>query len=1044
MSKSTIITAAILLLFCIPAAKSSSIVYASSAEVAISADPPQVSDVKGVVRDAHGEPLIGVTVSLRGDSKTGTITDTNGAYTLTCSPDAVLRFSYIGFETVEVPRAGKQRLDVILRESSEQLEEVIVVGYGTTTRKSAVGAVSQVKADVFENQPTANVAQALQGAAPGVIIQQTGQNPNDRRLNLNIRGVSTLNNNDPLIVIDGLVSSVDIFQKLNPADIQSLTVLKDAGSAAIYGSRSANGVIVVTTKSGRRGEKPTLSFSAGVGVNSPQILFRPVKGWQNATLANLANTNVGQRPKFSPAEIRDLADHEAEESWFYDQIFKDALQQNYNVRFSGDTEASTYMVSVGYFDQRSNYAGNSSLGAQRYNIRTNVSTTIDKLKLTGILSYTRNNSRSTTGSSLEIDAARTPPYYYYKMKSEDGRYLINDVLSEFNPLGQLEASGFNKFRNNYVNAGITGDWTLPLGFSLKGVLGVDITNDNRFTRHYAVPYYASEEATEPRPMNRAQYYTSTWNSDVYMINSQLLLNYDRDFGEHHVSGLVGATNESYTASYNSIHKGYVDPTLGTPTDETTKAGNITGETPVESSVRTSITSLLGRLGYNFGERYYGEFNFRYDASSKFDRRYRGGFFPSLSLGWRISEEPFMQIYKQKVGDLKLRSSYGILGSQAIGPYDRFTVYTVYNNGYVYNNQSVSTTGFALGLDDLSWEKTRTFNLGLDGTLIHGSLQYTLDVFSKYTYDILMKPLVPSIFGTGMPMDNIGAMSNVGWEIGLDYRFDTGDLHHSINLNIGDGFNKVVTFEGYERIQQVDEMSKIIREGVPLNSYYGYKTDGLFQSYEEIETSALPVGARVQPGDLKFVDRNDDGIIDSKDRFVLGNAFPRYTFGATYGLQWRGFDFSMFWQGVGKRDMMLRGELIEPFHQNYSHVIFRHQLDFWTPTHTDAKYPRLTAAGSDSNKNNYRTGSDLLILDGKYIRLKNLVIGYRLPSSWTSKLGIGALRVYLTGQNLLTFSPNSFIAPESTEFNSQMSSGGANSGRSYPTLRYYGFGIDLNI
>lgn len=324
------------------------------------------------------------------------------------------------------------------------------------------------------------------------------------------------------------------------------------------------------------------------------------------------------------------------------------------------------------------------------------------------------------------------------------------------------------------------------------------------------------------------------------------------------------------------------------------------------------------------------------------------------------------------------------------------------------------------------------------------MNLTFDYFYKRTTDILMKPIVPTVFGTDMPMDNIGEMQNQGWEIGINYNVRTGQVQHGFSLNLSDSYNKVLKFPGHEQITKVDELERIIREGVPLNSYYGYKTDGYFQSYEEVEASAIPVGGKVQPGDVKFVDRNNDGVIDSKDRFILGNAFPRYTFGFTYNLSWKGLDFSMFWQGVGKRDMMLRGELIEPFHENYSYNIFKHQLDFWTPTNTDATWPRLAAPGSDSNKNNYRTGSDMQILDGKYMRLKNLVIGYTLPKSWSKKVGMEKLRVYVSGENLLTFSNNSFIDPESTEFDSKMSAGGANSGRSYPTLRYYGFGIDVEF
>ena len=1003
--------------------------------------------VKGTVKDASGEPLIGVSVSVKGKSGIGTITDINGNFSIQCDANDTLVFSYIGYATLEFPVNGKSSLSISMKEDTKVLDEVIVVGYGTTTRKSAVGAVDQVKADMIENRPVANMTQALQGAAPNVIIQQRNHNPNDNKTNFNIRGISTLNDNSPLFVIDGLVADGESFNKLNPMDIENISILKDAGTAAIYGSRSSNGVVVVTTKKGKKNQRPVVRLSGMIGWENPDILFSPVAGYQNATLRNLAETNAGNAPKYTPDQIRDLAAHQNEESWFFDQIMRTAMQQNYNLSVSGGSEHSTYMISMGYYDQESNYVGNDSFGVQRYNFRTSLSTELGRFKLTGILAYARNNSVSTTGGSLEVDAARTPTYYYYKMKSADGRYLLNDILSEFNPLGQLEAGGRNKYRNNYINTNVSAEMKIIDGLKLKGVFGADIMNDTRFTRNHAVAYYSSEEATEPRPIKKENNKTSNWNSNAYLINTQLLLDYNKTFGKHTVNGLVGLTNESYTQSSNEIEKKYVDPDLGIATDETTsEPGNITGKTSVDDSNRTSITSFLGRAGYSYADRYYAEFSFRYDGASKFHKDYRWGFFPSVSLGWRPTEESFMEFYKEKIGDLKLRASYGILGSQAIGTYDRFTVYDVYDNSYAYNNKTVSGAGFKLGLENLTWEKTQTFNIGVDASFLQNSLTVTFDYFHKRTNDILMKPLISSVFGTEMPMANIGKMQNQGWDLSVNYRLKTGAFTHNFNFNLGDSWNKVLEFPGDEQITQVEELSRIIRVGVPLNSYYGYKMAGFFQSYDEIEASAIPVGAKVQPGDIKFVDRNDDGIIDSKDKFILGNAFPRYTFGFTYGLNWKGIDFSMFWQGVGKRDMMLRGEWIEPYHANYSYTIYKHQLDFWTPTNTEARWPRLAAPGSDSNRNNYGNGngSDLFLLDGKYLRLKNLTIGYTLPKEWTKHLGMQKARLYINGQNLLTFSNNSFIDPESSEFDSKMSTSGANSGRSYPTLRYFGFGVDIEF
>lgn len=1000
--------------------------------------------IKGTVKDATGEPLIGVSVTLKGKTNAGTITDINGDFSIDCGNKDILVFSYIGYITQEISPDGKSSLSVLLKEDTKQLDEVIVIGYGTTTRKSAIGAVDQVKASAIEDRPVANLTQALQGASANLIIQQRNFNPNDTKMNINIRGVSTTNDNSPLIVIDGLVADGGSFDKLNPQDIESISVLKDAGTAAIYGSRSSNGVLLITTKKGQKNERPVIRLNGMVGWQDPKILFSPVTGYQNATLKNLSQTNSGMSPTFTPGQIRDLAAHQNEESWFFDQIIRTALQQNYNLSVSGGSQNTTYMVSMGYFDQQSNYVGNKNYGLERYNIRSNVTTEVGRFKLTTTLAYTRNNSLTTTGGNLEVDAARVPTYYYNKMKASDGRYLLNDVLSEYTPLANLEAGGTNKYRNNYFNASATAEFKIMDGLKIRGVLGADIISDHRFTRQLQIPYYSSETATTPQRYGNENRETGDWNHDANLINSQLLADYNKTFGKHAVSALFGVTNESFTSTSNEIKMKYTDPDLGIAGEETEIPVGGGSSTSIENTNRTSLTSLLGRLGYSYADKYYAEFSFRYDASSKFNKDYRWGFFPSVSLGWRLSEESFMDWYKQKIGDFKLRTSYGILGNQSIGTYDRFTTYNPYNNTYSYDNKIVTGTGFTLGKDNLTWEKSKTFNIGVDASFLNNALTVTFDYFYKRTTDILMKPQVPSIFGTEQAQDNIGEMQNQGWDFSLNYRLKTGEFNHGFNLNIGDSKNKIIKFPGNEQISGLEELYKLIRVGVPLNSYYGYKTDGFFQSYDEIDAAAVPVGANVQPGDVKFVDRNNDGIIDSKDRYILGNGFPRYTFGFTYNLAWKGWDFSVFAQGVGKRDMMIRGELVEPFHQNYSHVMYKHQLDYWTPTHTNAKWPRLAAAGSASNANNYRNGSDLFIFDGKYLRLKNIVLGYTLPKEWSTKIGMQKVRLYINGQNLFTLSKNSFVDPESSEFGSRMDDSGANSGRNYPTLRYYGCGVDIEF
>ena len=1017
-------------------------------QTAMADDTPQknTSDkvtVKGRIVDADGEPIIGATVksTTSGDAA---VTDIDGNYEITVPRGGTIQVSYIGFSEQQIRVNGRQKIDIVLSENQKMLDEVVVIGYGTTTRRSITGAVDQVGASVLENKPVANLTQALQGAAPNLVIQRKSYNPNGENTNLNIRGISTMNSNSPLVVIDGVVSSESQLNDLNPMDIENISVLKDAGAAAIYGSRSSNGVILVTTKKGHLNEKTKVRLTTSVGWEDPDILFHPVAGYQNATLKNLALTNSGLSPEFTPDQIRDLYDHRAEENWFLPQIFRTALQQSHNLSVSGGSQKTTYMVSVGYYDQESNYVGNKNYGIQRYNLRSNLTTEVGRFKLQALLGFTRNNSISTTGSSLEIDASRIPPYYYYKLK-ENGKYLLNNVLSEFNPLGSLEGNGWNKYRNNNFTTNLNAEFRIIDGLKLRGVFGLDLSGQHRYTRTFKVPYYNSADQPTPSRYANEKTYTDDWNYDSYLINTQLLLDYNKSFGQHNVSGLFGFTMETYTGSGNEVKINYVNEDLGTAASDNAEIviGDGSHVTP-EDNDRWRIDSWLGRLGYNYAERYYAEFNFRVDRSSRFDRHVRTGFFPSASLGWRISMEKWMKAYEEKVGDLKLRATYGVLGNQTIGNYDRYTTYNLYTNTYAYNNVPVTGAGFTLGAEDMTWEKTHTLNFGLDATFLRNSLTLSFDYFYKRTVDILMKPIVASVFGTAMSRDNVGEMSNRGWELSLNYRLKTGDFNHVFAANIGDSFNRLEKYPELESISSSDEINFLYREGVPLGSYYGWKTDGHFQSYDEIATSAIPVGATVQPGDNKYVDRNNDGVIDSKDRFVLGNAFPRYTFGFSYNVEWKGIDFGIFAQGVGKRDMMIRGELVEPFHANYSYVIYQHQLDYWTPTNPDAKYPRLSAPGSASSSNNYRQASDMYMFNGAYLRLKNITLGYTLPKQWTQRIGISKLRAYLTGQNLLTFSHVSFVDPESSEFNNRMGTGGANSARNYPTLKYYGFGLDIEF
>lgn len=1006
----------------------------------------KVKNVKGVIVDETGEPVIGANVVVTGTTN-GTVTDFNGNFTLEVPENGTLDISFIGYLTQSISLKGKSDFRITLKEDTQKLDEVVVVGYGTRSRKSITGSVDQVNSEIFENRPVTNATQALQGASANLIIQSKNANPNDNSMNINIRGVSTMGNNDPLIVIDGLVSSSSTLNNLNPNDIDNVSVLKDAGSAAIYGSRSANGVILVTTKKGSKGSKPVVAFNGQVGIQDPHILFSPVEGWQNAMLRNQANMNVGSAPQFTPTQIRDLYDHRNEEEWLYDQIVKSGLQQNYNINVSGGSENTTYMVSASYYNQESNFQG--SYGMERYNFRSNLSTEYGRFKLTSLMAYNRRKDRTVAGGTGNtiINSSRVPSYYYYKFMEGD-KYLVNDIVGDDNPLALLQDGGYEKKDEDNFIGSMNLDFKIIDGLKATGLVGLDLTQHHRYRRDKKVPLYSSADLENPVLYMHSNTMTEDYNEKRYTLSTQFLLDFNRTFNSvHNVSALFGVSNESYTKQASRIAWEYTDEDLGLPTtDESVQ--NKDNKNSNNDTDQTSITSIFGRVGYNYMDRYYGDVSFRYDGSSKFAKDQRWGFFPSFSAGWRLSEEAFMDTYKSNIGDLKLRASYGVLGNQNVDNYSYQTVYQMNNNGYVFNGISVPGTSYTDGNAFLTWEKSANFNIGADATFLNGNLFLSVDYFDKKTSNILLTPEVSSIYGGSAAKENAGEMKNRGWEVTVNYKLNSGDFHHNFNFNISDSKNKVTDFGGKERIDQNDQLYKLIREGEPLGSYFGYKTDGLFQSYDEIANSSLPVGASVQPGDVKYVDQNEDGVIDEKDRVILGNAFPRYTFGFTYNMTWKGFDLNVMLQGVGKRSMYLRGELIEPFHSNYSYCIYEHQLDFWTPTNPDARWPRLVAPGSSSSTNNWgMAGSDIYLLNAAYLRVKNIQIGYTLPKALTQKFGVQKLRVSVNTENPLTFTKNSFIDPESSEFGSDMGGIGgigANSGRNYPTLTYYGFGLDIEF
>lgn len=997
--------------------------------------------IMGRVVDQDNQPLPGVSVNITG-TKVGAVTDANGMYRLAV-PDEyagkALTFSYIGFVKQDIAISGRTTINVILKPESTGLDEVVVVGYGTQKKGSITGAVGTISSENIENKPVLNTYQALQGESPNLIIQQTNLNPGSD-VTVNIRGVGTLGDNTPLVVVDGIVGGN--LNTINPNDIASVSVLKDAGSAAIYGSRAANGVILVTTKSGRFNSKPSVNYNGNFGLQDARVLVEKVGAWDNAYFKNQSLVNSGLPPAYTPDQIQELR-NAGNGTWDVQHLLKLAPLQSHNLSISGGGENSSYYISAGYQDQKSNLIGNGGSGAdfgyQKYNLRLNQTSVIGKFRTNVILNYTktRNKSNSVGDNNIFADANRVP--LNYSWQDEQGNYLTNPVASQYNEYGVLEKGGFNQSDNDEIFGAFSGQFNITEDLKLTGEFGGTLQNNGTFFRRTQVDYL-------PAGVYGNDLTVLDGNSKSSLFNTKLYAEYGKKISSHDFKIQGGVSSESYDQRGFQLQKTLTDPFLGTPTTGTiVDAQNSTNSIALNS---TSLLSAFGRVNYAFQDKYLLEALFRYDASSKFAAGNRGSFFPSLSAGWVVTRESFMESLKEQLSSLKLRASYGVVGNQNVANYQYQTTYFNYPNAYGFGNNIVGGAGTLIANRDLTWEKSAKLNIGADIGFLNNKLLATFDYFRTTTSDILAeREDVPFIFGAASPSYNIAKVRNTGWEASLTYKLPGDRFSHSFSLNVADNQNKLLRLTGSttERIYNQDVFQLIRRVGEPVTQYYGYETNGFFQNQQDIDSAPKIAGNAVQPGDLKFKDLNNDGIIDERDKTILGNPFPRYTFGFTYRVAYKGFDLSVFIQGVGKRDQFLRGELVEPFHYGYGATVYDHQLDIWSPENPNARYPILANIGSASNTNNWRTGSDLYRYDAAYARLKNLNIGYNFGKQITQKLGIQALRISFIGQNLLTLTKLKFIDPETTEFGNNLNPGSAsNSARAYPLPVFYGGGLEVTF
>lgn len=961
---------------------------------------------------SNGESVIGASVMIKGTTQ-GTMTDVDGFYSIQATPSAVLVFSAIGYEPIEVNVAGRTKIDVTMEESSLLLDDAVVVGYGVQKKVNLTGAVASVSTKELEGKPINNVLEGLQGTTPGLVIQQGSSTPGGVP-SMNIRGYNTMNDNNPLVIIDGIEGSL---ANLNPSDIEQISVLKDASSTAIYGSRASNGVILVTTKKGSEGEVH-VDYDMSMGWQQATALPTVVDSWIYAELYNEAAVNSGRTVKFGPEEIAAFRNGGTNVKWINELYKNSAMQHNHNLSVTGGTKNLSYMASLGYVDQNSLFKG-PDYGYKRYNGRINLSHKVgERLTVNATAQYTRNVIKDHAyWTEWIIEQCNRMPAIY-EIKNADGTYNYPSG-SNSNSLERLETGGYRQSRNEDVSGTINADFKIIDGLRLNATIGGRSINNGTHENRMASAAAASGD--KENHISESSYRATK-------LTTTVTLNYEKTFGQkHNFAALVGYAYEGESA------KDYNTQRLTDNSKYDIFVGGLSGDKVSNGGGASdwSLYSAFGRLTYNYDEKYLAEFNIRNDYSSYFAKGNRSGLFPSLSLGWRISQESWWENIRPVIPSLKLRGSWGLVGNNRIGAYRYMQTVTV-TQGYNFGGELVPTAGFSSVDPSIKWETTRMANIGLDIAFLKNDLNVSFDYFNNRTRDILVSLPVPGLFGNGAPTSNAATVASQGWEFSVNYHFRTGAVNHNIAGNISDSWNKVVDTKGETLYYGYDVVS-VIKEGYPLYSYYALRNNGLFQSDEQAASSPHLEGIVPRAGDIRYVDKNGDKVINDDDRFVVGNDFPRYTFGLSYNLQWKGFFFSAFLQGVGMRSRWMRGEAVEAFHNNNEGPVLDFHVDRWTPVNTDASYPRLTM-GSESANN--ATKSDFWIQNAAYLRLKNVQLGYNFQGNWMKKIKLSGLRVYGSIENALTLS--SMRGGWDPEYNAD------GSGRAYPVARVYSFGLNVKF
>ncbi len=1005
--------------------------------------------VTGVITDEHGEPVVGASVLIKGTGK-GIVSDLDGRFTLDVPAGATLRVTYVGFSDKEVRVGDRSRMDIVMQEDSHVLDEVVAVGYATQKKVDMTGAVSSVNiGELTESRPFTNVTQALVGQVPGLNVVSSSFQPGNDNLSFTVRGQGTLNNSNPLVIIDGVESA---FNTVNPQDIESVSVLKDASSAAIYGSRAANGVILITTKKGKTG-RVKVDYNGYVSFESVRKNFEPVSNYADyMELVNEGYTNGGMAAPFSQTTIdtwRNATDH-----WLYpntnwmDALFKTGAMQNHIVSMSGGTDKLRFYSSLGYND---NPGVLDNSGLKKYTMRMNVEADIRPwitlgLNLNGYLSDMQ-PGYNYMAQMFTLCGASTPGMVY---RDQQGRFTMGSNPEEAttantnNPVRMLYAfSGKNRITN--LRPRFVATLRPFKGFSLTGSFNYEMI-DQKVTKKPEYPELIDLWTGLDNSVAGQYYVTNTSQKTDRYFNDLVARYNNKVFDKLDIGVMAGASNELYrTDAFSATKYDLIDPSLdviSAATGEASASGNRS---------EWSMRSFFGRINLNWDEKYLLEANLRADGSSRFAKGRRWGYFPSISAGWRISQEKFMQgILNGQLSNLKLRASYGSLGNNAVGNYDYQSLYTtngVGNNYSLADQMVVGLARNAIANPKMTWETTHVLNFGVDFGLFNNRLNGTIDYFNKRTSNILINLPAPAVHGSAsIPKTNSAVVTNNGIETTLSWRDRIGDFSYGISGNFSYVKNRVTKYKGKDKAGMSINAAKVIWEGHSINALYTMVVDRIVQTdddlakvQEMIDNAPLdengnkkdPFAATGTPamGDILYKDVNGDGIIDYNDKEIKGDNQCPYLAGLTFDATWKGFDFSLFAQGQfgGKTFWLTKGfnmPVVELGFQLSKRVVDGR----WYEGRTDATYPRLLPSNYQRNIQI----CDLYLENKSFVKIRNIQLGYTIPHYLTNKIGLDRVRVYGSLENFFTFTNYHGIDPE------------ASGSVTYPSMRQVVMGINLSF